>query len=123
MIRKDKRPTAALLFGVAVIQFLLSVLGWSIYGVSFTWHDWLVTFGFVAYALLGVWACWTPVAPAVIGLLLYTTFLSVQGYRDLELLKCGWEFKAPMLLMLLIAAVAAFATGQTEPSIDAPPST
>jgi hypothetical protein len=121
MIRKDKKPTAGLLFGVAAIQFLLSLLGWSIYGINFTWQDWLVTFGFVAYALLGVWACWAPVAPAILGLLLYAAFLGVQGYHDLELLKCGWEFKAPMLLMLLIAVVAALAAGRMKPSTDAPP--
>ena len=70
-LRKDKHPTASLLFGVAVIQFLVGLFFWSIHGSEFTSLDWACSLSFLVFVALGFWARWAPAVPATIGFLLY----------------------------------------------------
>ena len=116
MIRKDKNPTASLLFGAAAIQCLIGLVGWSIYSNEFGWLDWVITFAFLIYVVLGLWARWAPVVPAFLGFLLYAVFLLAQACRSVELLKTGWLFKLPMVLVLTTALVCALTFGRKGPS-------
>jgi hypothetical protein len=102
-LRKDKHPTASLLFGVAVIQFLVAFFFWSIHGSEFTSLDWAYSLSFLVFVALGIWARCAPAVPATIGFLLYAAYLGMQAALSLELLRSGWTFKLPTAVFLAIA--------------------
>jgi hypothetical protein len=116
MVRKDKNPTASLLFGAAAVQCMVGLFGWSLYSINFGWIDWAITFSFLVYVVFGVWARWTPVTPAILGFLSYAVFLAIQGRQSIELLKSGWIFKLPMVVLLTIALMCALTSCRKRPS-------
>ena len=107
-VRRDKRPTASLLFGVALIQLLVALFLWSIHGPEFQWVDWAYSLNFLIFAALAIWARWSPAVPATIAFLLYAAYLGVQAWESLDLLRSGWIFKLPVAVLLTIAFVCAF---------------
>jgi hypothetical protein len=96
------------LFGAAAIQALLGLLLWGIYGPEFTPADWVYSFSFVIFVLLGILARRARIAAAVTAGALYGTFLLLQAASGMEFLKSGIKFKIPIVVLLLIALVVAF---------------
>jgi len=108
MIRKDKHPVSAALFGVAALQGVVGLFGWWIHGLFFEPIDWVITFSFGLFVGLALLARRAKVAAAVIGTGLYVVFLVFQGFVSVELLMTGLVFKIPICLLLLVAVVFAF---------------
>ena len=104
-LRKDKHPTASLLFGVAAIQLLVALFLWSIHGPQFQWIDWAYSLNFLIFVALGIWARWLPAAAAAVGFLLYAFYLGMQAAASLEVLRSGWIFKLPVAVLLTIALI------------------
>ena len=122
MIRKDKHPTASLLFGVTVIQFLVALLHWGVQGPAFNWVDWAYSLNFLVFAALAVWARHSPVVPAAIGFLLYAAYLRAQAYLGLHLLLGSLMLKLPVAILLTIALwCAIFRPGGGTPSASEQP--
>lgn len=107
-LRKDKHPTASLLFGVAAIQFFVALFFWSIHGPEFQLLDWAFSLNFLIFVALAIWARWTPAVPATIGFLLYAAYLGMQAVLSLDLLRSGWIFKLPAAVLLTIALACGF---------------
>ena len=108
MIRKDKHPVSAALFGVAALQGVVGLFGWWIHGPFFEPIDWVITFSFGLFVGLALLARRAKVAAAVIGMGLYVVFLVFQGFVSAELLMTGLVFKVPICLLLVGAVVLAF---------------
>ena len=115
MIRKDKHPVSAALFGVAAIQGVVGLFGWWIRGPFFEPIDWVITFSFALFVGLALLARRAKVAAAVTGIALYVLFLVFQAFVSAELLKAGLVFKVPICVLLVGALVFAFKQ-TTEPS-------
>jgi len=113
-LRKDKHPTASLLFGVAVIRFLTALFIWSIRGPEFQWLDWVFCLDFLVFVALAIWARWAPGTAAAIGFLLYAAYLGTQAAVSLQLLRSGWVFKLPTAVLLTIALVCGFVCQENE---------
>jgi hypothetical protein len=94
------------LLGVAAIQGIVGLLGWWLYSFQFGPLDWVITFSFVLYIILAVWARWQPLAAAIGGAVLYGAFLVIQGLTSRELLFTGLQFKLPNVALLVFALVA-----------------
>jgi len=107
LIRKDKNPTISALLGVAAIQIVVGVLGWSVYGDRFGWLDWVITYSGAIYIGLSILARQYRLIAAVIGATLYGAFLVFQATRSIELLMSGPIFKVPVVILLLVALVSA----------------
>ena len=97
----------------------MCLFAWWLYSPEFGPLDWVVTFSFLIYIALGVWARWQPVAPTVIGLLLYALFLGWQALMRPDLLTVGLIFKIPIVLLLITALVLALRNGK-QPSVGSP---
>jgi hypothetical protein len=130
---RDKNPTASILFGVAVIQLVVGLVGWFVYRVnpdmdipqlrgflytfqhgSFTWVDWALTFNGVIYIVLGIAARWSTVAAALLGTALYAGFLGLQVFQSGSFLTAGLIAKIPVATLLLAAIVLALRRAAAE---------
>ena len=100
-LRKDKHPTASLLFGVAAVQLLVAFYFWSIHGGHFSAN-------FLLFVALGTWARSSPATVATISFLYYAGYLGIEAALSLDLLRSGWIFKLPVAVLLTIALVCGF---------------
>lgn len=115
MIKKEKHPVSAALFGVGAIQGVVGLLGWWIHGPFFEPIDWVLTFSFVVFVALGFVARRAKIAGAVMGAIVYGVFLVFQACVSTELLMAGLVFKVPICILLVGGLVFAF-KGIREPS-------
>ena len=95
------------LFGAALGQSFLGVVGWAMNRLSFGWQDWLFSLSGGIYFGLGFAAGWMPRRASLAGAGLYAVFLAVQVLQSVAALKSGLVFKIPIALMLLVAVAAA----------------
>jgi hypothetical protein len=106
-IRRDKNVTASALFGVAAIQILVGAIGWGIHAGQLGFIDRIITFSGVIYIVLGIAARWARLPAALIGAVLYAAYLALQASRSIDLLMKGLIFKAPVVILLVLAVVFA----------------
>jgi hypothetical protein len=106
-IRKDKNVTASALFGVAAIQILIGAIGYFLYSDEMGLLDRIISFSSVFYIALGIAARWVRLPAAVIGAVLYATFLLFQAFHNMALLATGLIFKIPIVVLLVVAVVFA----------------
>ena len=108
MPKKYDHPVSSALMGVALIQAVVCFLGWMTYGPTFTPIDWLVTFSFILFGGLALWARKARVPAALCAAGLYGVFLLWQATCSMELLKAGMIFKVPIVILILVAVALAF---------------
>ena len=106
-IQKDKNPVASALFGVAVLQGFVGLLGWFTFSPQFNWFDWLLTFSFAYYLLLGILARWARLPAALLGAIPYAALLALQATQSLDFLLTGLLFKIPVIILLAVATIFA----------------
>ena len=114
MLRSSRHPASGALIGVGAIQGVVGVLGWTLYGLNFGALDWIITFSFSAYIVLGIVARWLPIPASLVATVLYSAFLGFQAYRNPDLITAGLVFKVPIVVLLLVAVVFSF--GQRSPA-------
>ena len=105
--KKQESTTTSALFGVAVIQLLIVLVGWFMFGPhGLTWLLWVILMGSVGtYIALGIIARKTPFLAACIGSGLFATYLTYQTFQGVPL-AAALIYRLPVTSFLLIALVA-----------------
>lgn len=110
MTRKSKNPTSSALMGVTFFQGLVDLIGWTLYSPThrFGFFDWLVTFSWVLFLILAIFAKFRRLPAALIGCALYAAYLGYQALLSVQLLLMGFLLiKLPVVLLLLYALITA----------------
>ncbi len=105
-MRSTKSSAPSALGGVAAIQCIVGLLGWWLHSYELNWVGHLISFSFLIFVVLAIWARWAPLTPSVIAAGLYGTLLAEQAMFAPELLAAGWIFKAPIVVLLVVAVVS-----------------
>lgn len=96
--------------GAAFFQGLVALIGWTLYSPThqFGFFDWLVTFSWVLFLILAIFAKFRRLPPALIGCVLYAAYLGYQALLSVQLLLMGFLLiKLPVILLLLYALITA----------------
>jgi hypothetical protein len=110
MTRKSKNPTSSALMGAAFFQGLVALMGWTLYSPThqFGFLDWLVTFSWVLFLILAIFAKFRRLPAALVGCVLYAAYLGYQALLSMQLLLIGFLLiKLPVILLLLYALISA----------------
>jgi hypothetical protein len=101
--KQESIPTSAL-YGVAIIQALICLVGWFMFGShGLSWLLWVILMGSVGiYIGLGIFARKAPFTAACIGTVLFASYLSYQWLQGVP-----WSaapiYRLPVACLLLIA--------------------
>jgi hypothetical protein len=104
-----KRPkTSGALIGAAIVHLVPGILFWAVAGLKYDLNDAIRIGGSLAFLILGIWARWTPLPPAVIALVVYGAYAALQiisGPRNLPLVI--YIVHVSIMALLIIAVVSA----------------
>jgi hypothetical protein len=120
MIKKEKNPVSAALYGVAAIQGIVGVLAWHVYTPETATKVWTITITFAIFLCLGILARWARTPAAVAGVILYGLFLVLQAATSMELLLSGLIIKLPIVILLVASLVSALRPKPCVAQADAP---
>jgi hypothetical protein len=106
---KQESVTTSALFGVAVIQLLIVLVGWFMFGPhGLSWFLWVLLMGSVGtYVALGIIARKAPLGAACIGAGLFATYLAYQTLLGVPL-SAALIYRLPVTALLLVALIASW---------------
>ena len=106
MIRKEQSPTSKALIGAGVLFLVPGLLQWSISGVKFDLGDWIVIGGSALLVVMGFWARWMPLPPAIICLAMFLGLMGLEMLSGIPMSLIVWILQGTTLLLLMIALIA-----------------
>lgn len=122
MIRKEQSPTSNALIGAGVLFLVRGILHWSIAGLRFELGDWIAIGGTAFLVIMGIWARWMALPPAIICLATYLGLIGLEMRGGIAKNLVVWTFHGSTLVLLVIALVgairaqSAIAANKSEPS-------
>jgi hypothetical protein len=107
MLKKDRSPTSNAILGAAVIFLVHPLIEWSIEDPTFDLVDWFWIGRLSSLIVMGIWARWAPLPPAIIclgmqlGMVAHYVFTGLIKTPFIAILDGG------ITLLLVIAVVTA----------------
>jgi len=106
-IKSDTHATSNALFGAAVLFLGPGLISWPIFGLRFDFADCLLIAGSSFLLGMGIWARFTPLAPATISAAAFVTFMGWQLVHGRLGGLVLWILFGTIFLLLIVALASA----------------